>query len=151
MPASCRPYKSLSLACDLVIATGAFSPLDRFMGREDYHRVLEEMRLSSEPFFPIPVTLPVEAIPDLHLDRDIALRNNEYELLAVLTVDEIYQWDRFEFADKVYGMHDLHQPAVFELSVGVPLNISGRYRQFTYQVILTSRSCTTRRSRCEPG
>ena len=33
--------------CDLeLIAVGAFSPLDRFMDRENYRRVLDEMRLT---------------------------------------------------------------------------------------------------------
>src|SRR5690554_7941190 len=47
--------------CDLeLLATGAFSPLDRFMGKADYERVLTEMRLSDGTLFPIPVTLPVD-------------------------------------------------------------------------------------------
>ncbi len=113
--------------CDLeLLATGAFSPLDRFMGREDYQRVVEEMRLGQGQIFPIPITLPVETSPDLHLDRDIALRNNEYELLGVLTVDEIYKWDRNEFADKVLGTQDLRHPVVAELNRWGALNISGR-------------------------
>ncbi len=47
--------------CDLeLLATGAFSPLDRFMGRNDYERVLTEMRLKNGMLFPIPVVLPVD-------------------------------------------------------------------------------------------
>ena len=50
--------------CDLeLLSTGAFSPLDRFMGREDHERVLEEMRLSNGSVFPISVTLPVHEAP----------------------------------------------------------------------------------------
>src|ERR1043165_3713811 len=44
--------------CDLeLIATGGFSPLDRFMARADYERVLAEMRLADGTLFPLPVTL----------------------------------------------------------------------------------------------
>jgi len=41
--------------CDLeLIATGAFSPLDRFMGKADYERVLHEMRLADGTLFRFP-------------------------------------------------------------------------------------------------
>ena len=40
--------------CDLeLLATGAFSPLDRFMGRRDYERVVGEMRLDGGQVFPL--------------------------------------------------------------------------------------------------
>src|SRR5918912_2702313 len=53
--------------CDLeLLATGAFSPLERFMGQADYQRVLEEMRLSTGQLFPLPLTLPVVASTALH-------------------------------------------------------------------------------------
>src|SRR5947209_1274895 len=53
--------------CDLeLLASGGFSPLDRFMSQEDHQRVLEEMRLSSGHLFPIPVTLPADHGPAIH-------------------------------------------------------------------------------------
>ena len=40
--------------CDLeLLATGAFSPLDRFMGSQDQQRVLDDMRLVNGQLFPI--------------------------------------------------------------------------------------------------
>lgn len=113
--------------CDLeLLATGAFSPLERFMGREDHHRVLEEMRLTSGHLFPLPVTLPVEPNPMLHLDRDIALRDAKNDLLAVMTIEEIYAWDLAEVAQKAFGTLDVRHPLVAEMHRWGTLHVSGR-------------------------
>jgi len=82
-------------ACDLeLLACGAFSPLDRFLGEADYRGVLEAMRLTDGRLFPIPVTLPVEPWPEIALDREVALRDSKNDLLATLRVEEIFPWDR---------------------------------------------------------
>src|SRR5438876_9872825 len=89
--ASTLPSLQLSerALCDLeLLATGGFSPLERFMGQADHRRVLDEMRLAAGPVFPIPVTLPVREDAPVHLDRDIALRDAKNNLLAVMTVEE---------------------------------------------------------------
>jgi sulfate adenylyltransferase len=113
--------------CDLeLLATGAFSPLDRFMGEADFRRVLDEMRLADGTLFPIPVTLPVPPDPDFHLDSDIALRDEKNDLLAIMTVEEIYPWDRDELARKVLGTLDLRHPLVVEMTRWGKMNISGR-------------------------
>src|SRR5216683_2883014 len=57
--------------CDLeLLACGAFSPLSRFVAKEDYQHILDEMRLGSGKIFPIPVTLPLDTNSGIHLDRD---------------------------------------------------------------------------------
>jgi len=116
-------------ACDLeLLATGGFSPLDRFMGQEDYQRVVNEMRLADGHLFPIPATLPVEPGPALHLDREVALRSARNELLAVMTIDEIYAWDLAEAAQQVFGTQDLRHPLVAEMHRWGRLNLSGRLK-----------------------
>jgi len=113
--------------CDLeLMATGAFSPLDRFMGQADYQRVLHEMRLGNGQLFSLPVTLPVDASPALHLDRDIALHDSKNDLLAVMTIEEIYPWERAEAAQHVFGTLDVRHPLVAEMHRWGPLNIAGR-------------------------
>lgn len=115
--------------CDLeLLATGAFSPLDRFMGREDFARVLDEMRLANGMVFPIPVTLPVEPDAPLTLDTDIALRDAKNDLLGVMTVEEIYEWDLSETARKIFGTEDLRHPLVAEMHRWGKFNASGRLR-----------------------
>lgn len=113
--------------CDLeLLAVGGFSPLDRFMSKEDYQRVLDEMRLADGHLFPIPVTLPVSADDEISLDQEIALRDEKNELLAIMTVEEIYEWDLDEAAVKVFGKNDVRHPLVAEMHRWGNLNISGR-------------------------
>ncbi len=128
--------------CDLeLLATGAFSPLDRFMGPADYRRVLEEMRLGSGHLFPIPITLPVEPGPELRLDQDVALRNAQNELLAVMTLTDIYGWNRDELAQKAFGTLDPRHPLVAEMHgwgtrfVSGPLRVLQLPRHYDFQEI----------------
>ena len=115
--------------CDLeLLATGAFSPLDRFMGRADYERVVREMRLADGTLFPIPVTLPIADDAKVAEGHDIALRGPHNELLAVMTVEEIYEWDRDELASLVFGTRDTKHPLVAELAGWGRRNISGPLR-----------------------
>jgi sulfate adenylyltransferase len=115
--------------CDLeLLATGAFSPLDRFMGEADYQNVLDRMRLSNGYVFPIPITLPVSPSEDIRLGQEIALRDQKNNLLALMTIEEIYEWDLNETAQKVFGTTDLRHPLVAEMHRWGSLNISGRLR-----------------------
>jgi sulfate adenylyltransferase len=113
--------------CDLeLLAVGGFSPLDRFMSREDHARVVHEMRLVDGSLFPIPITLPVDpTTAQVHLDADVALRNAKNDLLAILTVEDVYEWDPDEVARNVFGT-DLRHPLVVEMRRWGPLNLSGR-------------------------
>ncbi len=125
------PYVQLSdrNVCDLeLLATGAFSPLDRYLSRADYERVLEEMRLANGYVFPIPVTLPIESCHRIRLDHDIALVNAKNEPLAVMTVEDIYEWDPVDVAVKVLGTEDARHPFVAEMRGWGRFNLSGRLR-----------------------
>ena len=115
--------------CDLeLLATGAFSPLAGFMGRADYRRVVEEMRLHSGHVFPVPVTLGVSRDACVREGREIALCDAKNEALAVMRVEEVYEWDREEEAQKVYGTRDLRHPLVAEMHGWGELNVAGRLR-----------------------
>jgi len=116
-------------ACDLeLLATGGFSPLDRFMGAQDYARVVEEMRLAGGTLFPIPITLPSDPAAGLGLDQEIALADDQNELLAVMQVEEIFEWDREKEARLVYGTTDPRHPLVAEMNSWGKLNVSGTVR-----------------------
>ena len=112
--------------CDLeLLATGAFSPLDRFMGKDDFERVLEDMRLTTGHIFPVPLTLPVSVDEAIGLDQVVALRDAKNELLALMTVEQIYEWNTDRVAERVYRTRDLRHPLVSEMHRWGKLNISG--------------------------
>ena len=112
--------------CDLeLLAIGAFSPLDRFMGQHDYQSVVKTMRLASGHVFPIPVTLPVDPAPQIQIGQTVALRNAKNELLAIMTIEEMYPWDVTEVAQNVFGTTDLRHPLVAEMHHWGKFNISG--------------------------
>ena len=114
--------------CDLeAMAVGGFSPLDRFLGKEDYARVLEEMRLADERLWPIPITLPLDPT-DVQLDGEIALRDAKNNILATLTIEEAYDWDKAEAAQRVCGTQDARHPLVAEMARWGGVNVSGRLR-----------------------
>ena len=120
---------SARAVCDLeMLATGAFSPLDRFMGEADFRRVLTEMRLANGALMPIPITLPVRAEDGLTIGQDVALRDSMNDLLAIMTVEEIYAWDVAETAERVYGTQDTKHPIVAEMARWGGLNASGPLR-----------------------
>ena len=112
--------------CDLeLLATGAFSPLDRFMGAKDYARVVDEMRLAGGALFPIPVTLAVSDDEPAALDREVALLDSRNEILAVMKIEEIYDWDLADTSRKVFGTTDARHPLVAEMHRWGRRNVAG--------------------------
>ncbi len=105
-----RDYKSWDLSdrqlCDIeLILNGSFSPLEGFLGKEDYAAVLKDMRLASGLLWPIPITLDVsEAFADsLSHGEKVALRDHEGVVVAIMTVGDIWKPDKLEEANLVYG------------------------------------------------
>lgn len=115
--------------CDLeLLATGAFSPLKTFMNRADFEGVLEEMRFQNGLLFPIPVTLPTHHFEGLKLDAEIVLRDTKNDILAILSIEEIYEWSPEDFARNVLGTNDFRHPLVAEIQHWGKFNLSGKLR-----------------------
>ena len=101
--------------CDLeLLLNGGFSPLTGFMGRADYERVCEEMRLADGRLWPMPITLDVteEVATGLESGDRLALRDPEGVMLAVLHVEDVWQPDLAQEGLKVFGTQSTDHPAV---------------------------------------
>jgi sulfate adenylyltransferase len=122
--------------CDLeLLAVGAFSPLRTFMNAADFTRVSEEMRLAGGGgggedgmLFPMPITLPVEKFSGLKTGKKIALRDSRNDLLAVMKIEEIYEWLPEKFLLDVAGTTDPKHPLAAEVRHWGKFNISGPLR-----------------------
>ena len=129
--ANSLPYVRVSsrVECDLeLLAVGSFSPLHGFMNQADFHSVLDTMRLADGTLFPMPITLPVDPGADIQLGADIALRDRRNNILAILTVEEVYEWDLEETATRVFGKFDTRHPIIAEMHRWGKVNIAGELR-----------------------
>ena len=109
-----------------LLATGGFSPLDRFMSQADLDSVISGGRLADGTLWPMPITLPVDDAPSL--DSEVALRDARNNLLGVMRVEEVYEWDRDAMAAGVFGTRDEAHPLVAEMRGWGRHNISGELR-----------------------
>lgn len=130
-----RHFPQISLnaraASDLeCLATGVFSPLEGFMGRADYEGVVQEMRLKSGLLWTLPITLAIDrdGARRLREGADAALLGPAGELLALLSVEEIFPYDRREEARLVYGTEDTRHPGVEYLLRRGELLVAGPVR-----------------------
>ena len=104
--------------CDLeLLLCGAFSPLRGFLGKADYESVCRDMRLADGTLWPIPVVLDVPApfAESVAVGDTIALREPEGVMLAALKISELWQPDKDQEAEAVYGTSDVEHPGVAHL------------------------------------
>lgn len=97
-----------------LIATGALSPLEGFLGEADYLSVRDNLRLANGLVWSIPVTLSAtaEERAKLTVGNDVALRTRDGRLVAVLHLAEIYTYDKQREAEAVYGTAEEKHPGV---------------------------------------
>jgi len=105
-----------------MLACGALSPLVGFMGRDDYERVVEEMRLASGLIWALPVCL---AVPEAPRGDRVALVDEAGTALAVLDVEDVYEYDRTREAERCFRTTDDAHPGVARLYAQHPLYLSG--------------------------
>jgi len=110
-----------------MLASGALSPLEGFMARHDYERVVEEMRLERGLPWALPVCLAVDRPPQ---GDEVALTDESGRPLAVLEVDDVYEYDREREAERCFRTTDEAHPGVARLFGQKPLYLAGRVTVF---------------------
>ena len=115
--------------CDLLLLSmGAYTPLDGFMGEEDWRGVCQDMKLTDGVFWPIPITVSAaQALADqIEIGEDVALLDGEtQQIMAILTVEDKYSPDLTLQCEKVFGTADESHPGVAKVLAQPPVNLGG--------------------------
>jgi ATP sulphurylase len=110
-----------------MIASGALSPLEGFMNRADYESVVGNMHLSRGLPWALPVCLAVDAAPR---DDRVALADESGRLLAVLDVEETYDYDKEHEAARCFRTTEAEHPGVARLYEQKPIYLAGKVTVF---------------------
>lgn len=101
--------------CDLeLLMNGGFNPLKGFLSEADYDSIVDSMRLTDGTLWPMPITLDVseDFAASVEVGQDIALRDQEGVILAILSVTDQWHPNKSREAEKVFGADDEAHPAV---------------------------------------
>jgi sulfate adenylyltransferase len=110
-----------------LLASGALSPLEGFIGREDYDSVVESMHLAGGLPWALPVCLAVDEAPS---GERVALADQSGRKLAVLEVSEVYDYDKAREAEQCFRTTDDAHPGVARLYAQKPRYVAGRVTVF---------------------
>lgn len=102
----------------IMLAMGAFSPLDGFMRQQDYLGVVENMRMADGTLWPIPITLsiPQEQADELSIGSNVALVDDESsETMATMIVEEKFTYDKKAEALNVFRTEEEAHPGVAKI------------------------------------
>ncbi|MFW9969809.1 MAG: sulfate adenylyltransferase [Candidatus Odinarchaeota archaeon] len=108
-PETCKVVKNIS--------NGVFSPLEGFMTENEMLSVLDHMRLENDVIWPFPIVLdvPISFNKKLNISDSIILTDLKDYPIALMRIDDIFNYNKKEFAEKVYGTVDRTHPGVEEV------------------------------------
>lgn len=101
-----------------MIATGVLSPNKGFMNEDDYNSVLTEGRLSNGVVWPVPLSFAPtgdknkEIIQSLKIGDEIALADDTKKAVAILKVEDIFDYDPKFRAKHLFNTEDRNHPGV---------------------------------------
>lgn len=122
-----------------MIATGVLSPNEGFMNESDYKSVLKDGRLANGLVWPVPLSFaPIgernkQIVSSLSVGDDVALVDDQQEPVAILNIEDIFEYNKKERASHLFGTNDRNHPGVDaiyrrmgDVALGGPINLLQR-------------------------
>ncbi len=101
------PVSDADLSSVYRFGDGGLSPLTGPMDAQTYHRVLDESVIEAggkRYAWTIPISLPVSSdiAKTLSVGQSVALENTSGEIVAMLDISDIFEWDKTKYLQRVY-------------------------------------------------
>ena len=117
----------------LMMGIGGFSPLNGFMGYEDWQGVCRDMQTADGMFWPIPITLATnkDKAQQLKIGEDVLLCEQTGNVLGVMKLEEKYPADKSFEAKNVFSTEDKEHPGIANLCQHGDIYLAGAVKVFT--------------------
>jgi sulfate adenylyltransferase len=114
------------------LAHGVYSPLDGFMSRNDFQKVLNDLTLESGVPWPLPVVLDIEIdlANEIEPGERIGVRRPDGTPVGVLDVDSVYRYNEDEVCTQLFGTTDDDHPGVRTVRSKAPFFVGGSIKAF---------------------
>jgi len=114
----------------IMMGIGAFTPLDGFMGKEDWQSCCDNFTLPSRDglFWPVPITLSADQTlaNSISIGEEVALWDTETESpMGSMKVTEKYTIDKQLECKEVFRTQDTAHPGVQKVLAQGPVNLAG--------------------------
>ena len=123
------PMTSREASDVLMLGIGAFTPLEGFMGYDDWKGVCDKFLTADGTFWPIPITLSAtkELADSIDANAEVALVDVENdEILATMKVTEKYTIDKVHECKAIFGTDDAEgHPGVQKVMAQEEINLAG--------------------------
>ena len=108
----------------IMMGIGGFTPIDGFMGYEDWKDICSDYRMIDGTFWPIPITLSTDE--DVKAGDEVALFSDEYnEIMATMKVKDVYKIDKEYECKQVFKTTDMEHPGVKMVMNQAGKNLAG--------------------------
>ena len=98
------------------ISDGIFSPLEGFVGQDDFESIVELGRLKNGLAWTIPIILDVDVQTAVKMKdaREVALRVGK-DRFGIIYVEEVYSFEKLRVIKSIYQTDDLDHPGVIKM------------------------------------
>ncbi|MCL4321374.1 MAG: sulfate adenylyltransferase [Deltaproteobacteria bacterium] len=125
------PMTSRETSDLIMMGIGAFTPLEGFMGKNDWKGVVDNFTMQDGTFWPIPITLSAteEIADEIKIGEDVALVDFETsEIMGIINVSEKYSIDKAYECQKIFKTTDMEHPGVQKVMAQGDVNIAGKVK-----------------------